>query len=258
MDDHTSTAAYGDTPIVDDHTSTAAYGDTPTVDDHTSTAAYGDTSTVDDHTSSAAYGDTPTVDDHTSSAVSGDTPTVDDHTSSVAYGDTPTVDDHTSSAAYEDTPTVDDHTSSAAYEDTPTVDDDTSSAAYGDTHTVDNHVALEDGVEVFRFFVLHHSDLHGGSTILVVKGNSVKSSCSLLVLGGLLTQPEVNDVILFAIDKVGVEDDIAVAAKELAIQLLLHWLHLKVFDSPNLTANKNVWRCSHGDEGNIPLTPTHY
>ena len=51
-----------------------------------------------------------------------------------------------------------------------------------------------------------------------------------------LALPEVDDVVLFSVDVVGVEDDVRVSTEELAVHLGVHWGHLKVLNAPHLHA----------------------
>ena len=49
-----------------------------------------------------------------------------------------------------------------------------------------------------------------------------------------LSLPKVDDVAFFPVHKVGVEDDVRVSTKELAIHLGVHGSHLKVLNTPHL------------------------
>ena len=59
-----------------------------------------------------------------------------------------------------------------------------------------------------------------------------------------LALPEVDDVVLFAVDVVGVEDDVRVSTEELAVHLGVHWGHLKVLNAPHLHA-QHTYTHSH-------------
>ena len=55
-----------------------------------------------------------------------------------------------------------------------------------------------------------------------------------------LSLPEVDDVILLAVHQVGVEDDVGVSTKELAVHLGVHWGQLEVLDPPDLQSARAV------------------
>ena len=55
-----------------------------------------------------------------------------------------------------------------------------------------------------------------------------------------LSLPEVDDVILLAVHQVGVEDDVGVSTKELAVHLGVHWGQLKVLDPPDLQSARAI------------------
>mmetsp|Transcript_169403 Transcript_169403/g.411846 ORF Transcript_169403/g.411846 Transcript_169403/m.411846 type:complete len:624 (-) Transcript_169403:50-1921(-) len=104
------------------------------------------------------------------------------------------------------------------------------------SHTtgVDDHLALEQVAEVARLLALRHADLARLARQLLGEFRGEEGARALLVDGGLATLPEVDDGLLrAALVVVLVQDNVAVAAEELAVQLLLERSASKVHDLPD-------------------------
>ena len=101
---------------------------------------------------------------------------------------------------------------------------------------VDDHLAFEEPAEVQRLLALDDPALHRTPAHLVVQLHGKQSGGALLIGGGVQPQPEVDDVLLLAGWRllVAVEQDVAVPAEELAVQLGSLLDTLEVLDSPDL------------------------
>jgi hypothetical protein len=100
---------------------------------------------------------------------------------------------------------------------------------------VNNHSSIEQLSQVRWLLALHDAHLHWASSIAIIQLLGEQGSSALLIVGGGVTQPEVDDVLLASsLVRVGVQHDVRVAAVELAVLLLGHFDGLEVVDHPHL------------------------